>query len=208
VSPPEKAVEEQPPPVRSIGGPPSDRGSIKRVDSDLNSDLQWGAESLIGVESNMSYAYSLEDGINQSPSAEQSLSSDVLRNSENDVEAPAPVPTEIPNVSSNPSEDEANDDDDDLDIDKSWTPNSSSIIREITAPAGKLGVVLNTSEKGPVVQSVAAGSPLEGMVWPGDVVISIDGHKARKMSAAAVNEYMSKNLFKQRKLTMMSDPDA
>jgi len=59
-----------------------------------------------------------------------------------------------------------------------------------------------------VVQSVAAGSPLEGMVWPGDVIISIDGKKTRKMSAASVTEYMSNNLFKKRTLMMMSDPDA
>lgn len=200
---PEKALsmKEAPPPVLTIGGPSSDRGSINRVDSDVNSDLQWGAESLIGAESNMSYAYSLEDGIHQSPSAE-SLGSGV--NCKKDDETP--VPKEIPNVSSDPSQEE--DDDDELDIDKSWTPNSSSIVREITAPPGKLGVVLNTSEKGPVVQSIATGSPLEGMVWPGDVVVSIDGINAKRMSAASVNEYMSKNLFKSRKLTIMSDPDA
>lgn len=204
---PEKALDDVPPPVLSIGGPPSERGSIRRVDSDVNSDLQWGAESLIGAESNMSYAYSLEDGIRLSPSGESSLgySIGLDKDSEHDSKGKSSIPAEIPNVSSSASK---NDDDDDLDIDKSWTPNSSSIIREITAPAGKLGVVLNTSAKGPVVQSIAPGSPLEGMVWPGDVLISIDGMKTSKMSAASVTEYMSKNLFKPRNLTMMSDPDA
>ena len=204
----EKALEDKPPPILSIGGPPSERGSMRRVDSDVNSDLQWGAESFIGAESNMSYAYSLEDGIQRSPSGESSLGYSLGLDNDSahaDSKDKSSVPKEIPNVSSSASK---NDDDDDLDVDKSWTPNPSSIFREITAPAGKLGVVLNTSEKGPVVQSVAAGSPLEGMVWPGDVVISIDGMKTSKMSAASVTEYMSKNLFKPRNLTVMSDPDA
>jgi len=200
-SSPEQATDEPPPPILSIGGPPSEKGALRRADSDVNSDLQWGAESLVGAESNMSYAYSLEDGIHQSPSV-GSLSSYSLTYEKDE----SSVPREIPNVSSGLSD--ADDDDDDLDVGMSWTPNASSIIREITAPPGKLGVVLNTSQKGPIVQSVAPGSPLEGMVWPGDVVISIDGMKTSKMSAASLMEYMEKNLFKKRKLTMMSDPDA
>ena len=194
------------PPILSIGGPDTERRSIRRVDSDVNSDLHWGAESLLGAESNMSYAYSLEDGILQSASHDNGSLSSYSATYEN---GESPIPAEIPNVSSNPSVgDSKNDDDDELDVGKSWSPSSTSIVREITAPPGKLGVVLNTSEKGPVVQSVAPGSPLEGMVWPGDVVISIDGIKARKMSAASMMEYMKTNLHKSRKLTMMSDPDA
>ena len=208
---PEKAVDEPRVssiggPPTTIGGPPSQKGSLRRVDSDIISELQWGAESLIGAESNMSYAYSLEDGILvQSPSHDNGSLSSYSVTYEN---GESPIPAEIPNVSSNPGVDDKNDDDDELDVDKSWSPGSTSIIREITAPPGKLGVILNTSEKGPVVQSVAPGSPLEGMVWPGDVVISIDGIKARKMSAASLMAYMKTNLNKPRKLTMMSDPDA
>jgi hypothetical protein len=204
-SSPEKAMDA--PPVRAIGGPPSEKGSIKRVDSDVQSDLQWGAESLIGAESNMSYAYSLEDGIQLSPSGESQGSAvdSELFNYGNDN---SPIPKEISKASEDGLGTSKNRDDDDLDVEKSWSPNSSSIIREITAPPGKLGVVLNTSTKGPVVQSVAPGSPLEGMVWPGDVITSIDGIKTKKMSAASMMEYMQKNLFKSRKLTVISDPDA
>jgi S1-C subfamily serine protease len=160
------------------------------VDSDVQSDLQsgWGAESILGMESNMSYAYSLEDGINHTVSADF---------------PDHPVPSVIGRMPS--MESERNDENDDLDIDKDFLPTASSILREITAPPGKLGLVLNTSDRGPVVQEVASGSPLEGMVWPGDVIISIDDIKTKKMSADQVTQYMTENLFKKRRLTVLSD---
>jgi C-terminal processing protease CtpA/Prc len=102
-------------------------------------------------------------------------------------------------------ESDRNDENDLFDIDKPFEPNSQTILREITAPPGKLGLVLTTSERGPVVQQVTAGSPLEGMVWPGDVIVSIDGIKTKNMSADQMTQYMTTNLFKQRKLTVLSD---
>jgi S1-C subfamily serine protease len=160
------------------------------VDSDVQSDLQsgWGAESMLGMESNMSYAYSLEDGINHTMSVDSS---------------DHPVPSIIAPLSSTGSE--QNDENDDLDIDKDFSPTPSTILREITAPPGKLGLVLNTTDRGPVVQEVASGSPLEGMVWPGDIIISIDDIKTKNMSADQVTQYMTDNLFKKRRLTVLSD---
>jgi hypothetical protein len=177
------------PPVTTIGGPAA--VGLKRVDSDVQSDLQsgWGAEeSMLGMESNMSYAYSLEDGINATM---------------DDSEVNYPVPSVIARTST--FESDRNDENDLFDMDKPFEPNSQTILREITAPSGKLGLVLTTSERGPVVQQVTAGSPLEGMVWPGDVIVSIDGIKTKNMSADQMTQYMTTNLFKQRKLTVLSD---
>jgi hypothetical protein len=188
-------VEQVSPPVKEIGGPSG--VVLRRVDSDVQSDLQsgWGAEeSMLGMESNMSYAYSLEDGINATMSADYS-----------DINIP--VPSVIARTSTFGSD--RNDENDFLDpSDNNFEPNAQNILREITAPPGKLGLVLTTSDRGPVVQQVAAGSPLEGMVWPGDVIVSIDGIKTKKMSADQMTQYMTTNLFKKRTLTVLSDGQA
>ena len=55
---------------------------------------------------------------------------------------------------------------------------------EVKAPAGKLGLVLQTAnDEAPVVQSVKNASPLSGQVQVGDRLLSVDGKDVTKMRA-------------------------
>ena len=76
--------------------------------------------------------------------------------------------------------------------------------RECYAPAGKLGVVIDSTSKGPVVHEVKGGSPLEGIVFPGDRIIAIDGEDTRSLPASMVTKIMAAKKDKQRRMTMLS----
>ena len=81
----------------------------------------------------------------------------------------------------------------------------TKITRQCFAPPGKLGIVIDTTMQGPVVHKVNAGSPLEGVLWPGDIIVAIDEVDTRAMSASAITALMAKNMNKRRRLTILSD---
>ena len=76
--------------------------------------------------------------------------------------------------------------------------------RECYAPPGKLGVVIDSTSKGPVVHEVKGGSPLEGIVFPGDRIIAIDGEDTRTLPASAVTKIMAAKKDQQRRMTLLS----
>ena len=78
------------------------------------------------------------------------------------------------------------------------------VTREVFAPAGKLGVVIDTTVEGPVVHKVNEGSALHGRLWPGDVIVAIDDIDTRAMSASAITQLMVKTANRRRKLTVVS----
>lgn len=76
------------------------------------------------------------------------------------------------------------------------------VTRKILAPAGKLGVVIDTTIEGPVVHSVNQGSHLSGTIFPGDIIIAIDEVDTRAMSASAITDVMVKTANQNRTLTV------
>jgi len=76
--------------------------------------------------------------------------------------------------------------------------------REVYAPPGKLGVVIDSTSKGPVVHDVKVGSPLEGIVFPGDRIIAIDGEDTRTLPAVMVTKIMAAKKDQQRRMTVLS----
>jgi hypothetical protein len=76
--------------------------------------------------------------------------------------------------------------------------------RVVYAPAGKLGMVVDTTVEGPVVHSVNKTSALRGKLFPGDVIIAIDGVNTRAMSAEDISKLMIKTVNKRRKLTVVT----
>jgi hypothetical protein len=153
-----------------------DTGSI--AESDLQS--RYGTETLGGADT-MSYAYSLDHGID--PSVASGLNSDYGYGDA--------VPTEIPMAGESNVEMEYD--------------GGSKITRECFAPPGKLGIVIDTTVEGPVIHKVNPGSPLEGIVWPGDIIIAIDDIDTRALSAGDITALMAKNMNQRRKLTILSD---
>jgi hypothetical protein len=166
--------------------------AIQRVDSEelsyLHSDInsQLGADTMMGADS-MSYAYSLDHGFDGQSQAPSDIS-----------------PTNYDGVSeiitgSNSGENF------EVGFAAAAAAATNEITRECYAPPGKLGIVIDTTLKGPVVHSINPGSPLEGVVWPGDRIVAIDDVDCQTMSATAITDLMVKTADKRRKLTIVSD---
>jgi hypothetical protein len=79
--------------------------------------------------------------------------------------------------------------------------------RECIAPAGKLGVVIDTTKYGPVVHQVKPGSPLENVLFAGDRIIFIDDVDTRGMTASAVTKLMAKKMDQPRKIIVISSKE-
>jgi len=77
-------------------------------------------------------------------------------------------------------------------------------IREINAPPGKLGVVIDTTRNGPVVHQVKVGSPLENLIHEGDKIIEIDGIDTTALSASNVTKIMARRVDESRKIKVKS----
>jgi hypothetical protein len=65
------------------------------------------------------------------------------------------------------------------------------VTRTFTAPPGKLGIVVDTTEDGPKVDEVGRYSALKGMLYPGEVVIGINDVNTRSMSAKRLSEVLA-----------------
>jgi hypothetical protein len=80
---------------------------------------------------------------------------------------------------------------------------AATILVEITAPAGKLGIILDTVEgKGPIVHRVHSESPLKGKVLEGDVICSINGVDTRPMNATHITNIMMETADAERLLVL------
>ena len=76
--------------------------------------------------------------------------------------------------------------------------------RVCTAPPGKLGVIIDTTKLGPVVYQVKDGSPLQGVIFPGDRIIAIDEIDTTGMTASNITKIMARKADKERKITVSS----
>jgi hypothetical protein len=77
------------------------------------------------------------------------------------------------------------------------------VLVEITAPKGKLGIVLDTVEgKGPIVHRVQSESPLKGKVFEGDIIVSINGVDTRPMDATKITTIMIETAENERQLVV------
>jgi hypothetical protein len=81
----------------------------------------------------------------------------------------------------------------------------NQITREVIAPPGKLGIVIDTTIQGPVVHKVNKNSPLQGILFPGDIVTAIDATDTRSMTASAITALMVQTANQQRRLTVVTD---
>jgi C-terminal processing protease CtpA/Prc len=76
--------------------------------------------------------------------------------------------------------------------------------RTVVTPAGKLGVVIDRTSIGLVIQKINPGSPLEGQLYVGDRIISIDEVDASSMTTASFQSYMVKTVDSERTLIVTS----
>ena len=76
--------------------------------------------------------------------------------------------------------------------------------REVFAPAGKLGIIVDSSKDGPIIHSINGDSPLVGQVFPGDYITAIDGEDTSNWSAYNVTKLVALKSGSIRKLTLLS----
>jgi len=77
--------------------------------------------------------------------------------------------------------------------------------RDVYAPAGKLGIIVDTSSDGPVVHSIKADSPLVGKVFTGDYIVAVDDEDTSNWSAHYVTKLVARKSGSVRKLTLLSN---
>ncbi len=76
--------------------------------------------------------------------------------------------------------------------------------REVFAPAGKLGIIVDSSSDGPKIHSINSESPLVGKVFAGDYIVAVDGEDTSDWSAHNVTKLVARKSGSIRKLTLLS----
>lgn len=69
---------------------------------------------------------------------------------------------------------------------------------------GKLGIVIDTTNEGPMVNEVKEGSALAGLVQVGDIIAKVNDVDTRAMSGAAITSLMVRTAKQTRTLTILS----
>lgn len=84
------------------------------------------------------------------------------------------------------------------------SPITANIVcRDVIAPAGKLQIIIHSTKDGPAIHSVKQGSVLEGKIFAGDLILSVNDIDTRTFDAEAVMELMSKSSDGERRLTVL-----
>jgi hypothetical protein len=76
------------------------------------------------------------------------------------------------------------------------------MIFDVTAPAGPLGIIIDTTPDGPMIHSLKPTSQLLGLLNPGDLIVGLDGIDTRNMTAATFTRLMAKRSQEERKITL------
>jgi len=77
------------------------------------------------------------------------------------------------------------------------------VIYDCYAPSGQLGIIVESTNEGPMVHSIKPTSPLIGLVSPGDLIKMLDDIDTTSMSAPMLTQLMVKlSKQNQRKLTL------
>ena len=81
------------------------------------------------------------------------------------------------------------------------------IKRDVQAPPGKLGIIIDTSSQGPIIHSVKEGSVLEGLVFAGDLIVALDDEDTSDWSAHNLTRLVASKSKCERKITVLSLAD-
>lgn len=76
---------------------------------------------------------------------------------------------------------------------------------DVFAPAGPIGIVVDTTKNGPAVHSLKRTSPMLGLINAGDLIVALDDEDTRGMTAATLTRLMArKSSQKERKITLLT----
>jgi len=104
---------------------------------------------------------------------------------------------------SSSSNDSQDDEDPTVYTNKNDSVMSSIVCRDCYAPPGKLHIVIHSTKDGPAVHTVKEGSSLEGHIFPGDLIISVDNVDTRSFTAEQVMKMMAAKGDRERKITVL-----
>lgn len=76
---------------------------------------------------------------------------------------------------------------------------------DVFAPAGPIGIVVDTTKHGPSVHSLKPTSPMLGLINPGDLIVGLDDVDTRSMTAASLTRLMARKANqRERKITLLA----
>jgi C-terminal processing protease CtpA/Prc len=76
---------------------------------------------------------------------------------------------------------------------------------DVFAPAGPIGIIVDTTKNGPAVHSLKQTSPMLGLINPGDLIVALDDEDTRGMTAATLTRLMAqKSNQRERKITLLT----
>jgi C-terminal processing protease CtpA/Prc len=75
----------------------------------------------------------------------------------------------------------------------------------ISAPPGRLGIVIDTTNEGPLVYHVLDDSPLLNKLHPGDFIISMNDVDTRSMSSSQLSDIIRQTSESYRMLTVLRE---
>ena len=77
-------------------------------------------------------------------------------------------------------------------------------VRTVRVPPGKIGIVVDTCNHGPVVQEVYQTSPVKGRIYPGDRIVEINGTPVDGLSKADLAILMASQTDREREFKIES----
>ena len=76
---------------------------------------------------------------------------------------------------------------------------------DVFAPPGPIGIVVDSTDKGPTVHGLKNTSPMIGLIAPGDLIVGLDDLDTRGMTAATLTRLMAQKANqKERKITLLT----
>ena len=79
--------------------------------------------------------------------------------------------------------------------------------RTVKAPPGKLGLTLVISPEGPKVRYIQEGSPMDGMLFVGDVIVDINDIDTRLLTIPAIFSLLKRANDLPRSITVLTMDD-
>ena len=85
------------------------------------------------------------------------------------------------------------------------TDMSSRVQRDVMCPPGKLRILIaNTQGYGPAIHTIKPNSPVEGLLFVGDIIIAVNDTNTRKSKADEITRLLRVTVREERKITVLS----
>ena len=85
------------------------------------------------------------------------------------------------------------------------TDMSARVLRDIIAPRGKLRIlVANTQGFGPAIHTIRPNSPVEGLLFVGDIIVAVNDINTRHAKADEITRIFKETVYEERKISVLS----